>query len=418
MSGTVHILGAGMAGLSAAVTLAGAGRRVAVYEAAAQAGGRCRSYRDTVLGRTIDNGNHLVLSGNHAVFAYLDAIGATDAVEVLAPAEIPFLDLVSGQRWTVAPDRGRIPWSWLSAARRVPGAGLMDYLRGWRLTRATDAQAVADVMPVSGPLWDRFWAPVIVAVMNTPPAAAAAGSMGRVVRETLARGEAACRPVLFPSGLGEALVQPALRFIETNGGALQFNRRVRGIEQDADRVTALVLADGTVPVGPDDTVIAALPAGVAPEVLPGVTAPDRFTAIVNGHFVVDAAVAAPPFLGLIGGTAEWLFRRGDVVSVTVSAAGSLAETDSGAIAQALWRDVARAYGLGDRALPAHRILKEKRATFEQTPDQMRRRRGPQSPWRNLYLAGDWTDTGLPATIEGSLRSGRRAAGLVLESFQS
>ncbi len=121
------------------------------------------------------------------------------------------------------------------------------------------------------------------------------------------------------------------------------------------------------------------------------------------------------FLGLLGGTAEWLFVRGDVASVTVSAANELAEEESGVIARRLWADVAAALGLGGVPLPPHRIGKEKRATFAGTPVQVRRRAGTRTPWANLFLAGDWTDTGLPATIEGAVRSGRKASETILKS---
>jgi hypothetical protein len=114
-----------------------------------------------------------------------------------------------------------------------------------------------------------------------------------------------------------------------------------------------------------------------------------------------------------------LFVRGDVASVTVSAADSLAEEGSDAIATRMWREITRALGLEGQPLPAFRIVKEKRATFAQTPAETRRRPGFRTPWSNLLLAGDWTDTGLPATIEGSVRSGRTAAAaIVADSISS
>ena len=120
----------------------------------------------------------------------------------------------------------------------------------------------------------------------------------------------------------------------------------------------------------------------------------------------------------MGGTCQWLFVRGDIASVTVSAADALADQPSAAIAGRFWADVTRALGLGDAPLPPHRIVKEKRATFAQTPEEVARRPGTRTAWRNLCLAGDWTDTGLPATIEGAVRSGRAAADAVLATLSS
>src|ERR1700738_4537003 len=99
MSGTVHIIGAGLAGLSAAVRLLSRGRQVVVHEATAFAGGRCRSYHDAAVGMTIDNGNHLLLSGNHAALAYLRDIGAADRLPVPPAAAFDFIDIASRERW-------------------------------------------------------------------------------------------------------------------------------------------------------------------------------------------------------------------------------------------------------------------------------------------------------------------------------
>ena len=136
MTPTTHVIGAGLAGLAAAVRLAGAGQRVVLYEAAPQAGGRCRSYEDKQLGVTLDNGNHLLLSANHEALDYLDAIGARDRLVGPATARLPFLDLASGERWLVEPAAGRIPWWLLSSRRRIPGTTLADWLEGHRLATA------------------------------------------------------------------------------------------------------------------------------------------------------------------------------------------------------------------------------------------------------------------------------------------
>ena len=117
-------------------------------------------------------------------------------------------------------------------------------------------------------------------------------------------------------------------------------------------------------------------------------------------------------VGLIGGTAEWVFAFHDRLSVTVSAADHLMDTDTDDLALLLWRDVAAVHDLTG-PVPPWRIVKEKRATFAATPAQAARRPAARTPWANLFLAGDWTDTGLPATIEGALRSGNTAATLAL-----
>jgi hypothetical protein len=145
--------------------------------------------------------------------------------------------------------------------------------------------------------------------------------------------------------------------------------------------------------------------------LPGTDAPDTFRAILNAHFRIVPPPNAKAMVGLIGGTAEWVFAFHDRLSVTVSAADHLMDADTDDLTLLLWRDVSAVHDLTG-PVPPCRIVKEKRATFAATPAQDARRPAARTPWANLFLAGDWTNTGLPATIEGALRSGNTAANLV------
>jgi hypothetical protein len=208
-------------------------------------------------------------------------------------------------------------------------------------------------------------------------------------------------------GSSESFAEPALRFLEERQAEIRFNTRLRQIDVEDGWAVAL---DGE----KVERVVLAVTAPVATRLLPGLEAPDEFRAIVNAHYRV--AAEGPPFVGLVGGDAEWVFRKEGVLSVTVSAAETLVDLPAEELAPRLWRDTARAYGLPETPLPPARIVKEKRATFAATPAQLRRRPPGLGFWRNLFLAADWTDTSLPATIEGSIRSGHRAAHLVLASL--
>ena len=400
-----------MAGLAAAVELAREGHAVVLHEAAGAAGGRCRSFFDDRLDCPIDNGNHLLLSGNRDTMRYLRIVGADHLLAGPASACFPFLDLRTGERWLLRPNAGRLPWWILDSRRRVPGTAFTDYLAGLRVALAGGDRTVTDCVGGSA-LFERFWEPLAVAVLNTPAELGAARLLRPVLYETFALGEAACRPRIARTGLSDTFVAPALEFLRRHGAAIRFNSRLRAIGCARGRARHLDFGQETIALGEKDSVVLAVPPAAAADLVPDLDAPVESQPIVNAHFRLAEPAELPdelPFLGLIGGTAQWLFARGAVASITISAANAHVDEPVEKIARETWRDVAAALGRDPDALPPYRVVKEKRATFAQTPRNLKRRPATRSGLANLYLAGDWIDTGLPATIEGAMRSGTAAA---------
>jgi squalene-associated FAD-dependent desaturase len=414
--GTVHIVGAGLAGLAAAIGLVGTGRKIVVHELARHAGGRCRSYFEPSLGLTVDNGNHLLLSANHAALAFLRTIGAEEKLVGPEEAEFAFADLASGERWLLRPNKGRVPWWIFSAARRVPGTRPADYLALTGLLPLRRDRKLVELIDCKGTLYERLSRPVFLAALNTDPAEASALLASAILRETLARGGSACRPLVAEGGLGAAFIDPALAYLEREGVKLCFDHQLRRFQLAGDKVAALDFGEDIVRLAESDRVILAVPAKVASLFLPELSAPNEFRAIVNAHFKLDPPKTLPKVLGIINGTAEWLFAFPGRVSATISAADRWIEPPRELLAKKIWADIARLTGLGEE-LPPWQIVKERRATFAALPRENAKRPGSQTRWRNLFLAGDWTATGLPATIEGAIRSGNSAARLVRTAAQ-
>jgi hydroxysqualene dehydroxylase len=175
MQRTVHIVGAGISGLSAAVRLANANFKVHVHEATQQAGGRCRSYFDAATNLTIDNGNHLLLSGNRHAVAYARSIGTEAGLVGPARARFPFVDLTTGQRWLLDLGEGRLPLWVFDPARRVPDTGLLDYLALMPLIWASPGRLVGDAIPCEGRLYQRLVQPLLLAALNVDPPEGSAG---------------------------------------------------------------------------------------------------------------------------------------------------------------------------------------------------------------------------------------------------
>ena len=414
----VHVVGAGLAGLAAALTLAQSGVGVVLHEAAPQAGGRCRSYVDAKLGCRIDNGNHLLLAANRAAMRYIDLIGARATLTGPGVAEYPFLDRATGERWVLRPNAGKIPWWVLAPSRRVRGTSPFSYLPARRLMQAPAQAVVTEILDPAATIFRRLWQPLAVAALNTEAEAGSARLFGEVVRQSLGQGGAACIPLLPREGLSETLIDPALGKLSTAHGAFRTGSRLRSLAFESDRLAALDFDGGVETVLEGEAAILAVPAPIAARLLPDLVAPDEFRAIVNAHYRIAMHGDAPWFVGVIGGTAEWVFRKPEILSVTVSAADRLIDMPAEELAPILWRDVAAAFDLAAEPMPPWQIVKEKRATFAATPAQLQRRPKAATRWTNLALAGDWTDTGLPATIEGAIASGFAAADLLLGRAES
>lgn len=413
----IHIIGAGLAGLAAALRLAGVGRSITIHEATAQAGGRCRSYQDQATGMLIDNGTHLLLSGNHAALSYAKTVGSDAGLRGPSEAEFPFLDLANDEQWTLRFGDGRFPWWVLDKDRRVPQTGVIDYLPLVRLAWSPSERPIGEVMTCAGPIYQRLLEPFLLAALNIAPRDGSAKLAGALIRETLALGGQACRPLLAQNGIGNVFVEPAVAYLRQLGISVTLQDELRNMQFSDGCVTQLDFAERQINLAEADSVILAVPPYIAAKLVPNLRAPSSFCGIVNAHFRIDPPADLPPMLGVINGTCQWIFALPGRISVTISDAGGFFDLPREQLAQKIWQDVAKIARL-PQALPPWQIVRERRATFAATPEQNALRPVAETTWDNLFLAGDWTATGLPATIESAIRSGNRAADLVSKSMRA
>jgi squalene-associated FAD-dependent desaturase len=262
-------------------------------------------------------------------------------------------------------------------------------------------------MTCSGLLYDRLWHPLLLAALNTDPAEADAGLAAAVIRETLLRGGRAYRPLIAKEGLSSTLVEPAIRYLQARNGEVRFEHNLHAVRFEGQRVAALDFGGDAVDVG-NDAVVLAVPPFMAKTLVPSLQAPDEFRAIVNAHYAIEPPAGFPPMIGVINGTVEWIFAFPGRLSVTISGADRLIASPREQLAETIWREVAAVAGIAEK-MPPWQIVRERRATFAALPAQNGKRPGAATQWDNLVLAGDWTATGLPATIEGAIRSGNTAA---------
>jgi len=430
VTGRVHIIGAGLSGLSAAIACLDHALPVTLYEGAGQAGGRCRSFFDRTLNRQIDNGNHFILSANRAARAYLKRIGADDQMTAPAFANFPFVDVKSGERWTLKFNEGPIPFWLFDSRSRIPGTTVSDYLGGLKIAMAGADKTVSEALGLGENAADdlvfkRLWEPMTLAVLNTTPAIGSARLLWAALRESFALGGQACIPMTARDGLGTAFVSPALRVLEAAGETVIFGMRLRNLVRENGRITALEFTNETVPVSSDDQVILALPPSRLRQVMPELDPPGDDASILNVHFKAPealprAALGDGFFLGMLESDAQWAVIHDDIVSLTVSASHAIGmdEVPNPDVAERLWKETRIALGLGDMRFDEVRVIREKRATFDQSPAGAAKRLEPVTAHSNLFLAGDHTKTGLPATIEGSIRSGNRAGDLAFRQISA
>jgi hypothetical protein len=399
---TVHVAGAGMAGLAAALTAARAGHRVAVHEAAATAGGRCRSFFDSTLGRSVDNGTHVVLGANRAIRDFLTSAGGGGVLGPATGGAVPFLDLSTGAGWSVDCRRGAV-----GAVLGCGGLPAIAMVLGKLLAPGTDA-TVAQAYGGLGPLHEHLIAPLATAVLNRSVEHAPAAQLAPVLRSLAFAGRGALAPYVAPRGLSPDWIDPVLRALEAFGAVVSFHDPLTDIEIENGGLRSAQFRSGAVHFGQGDALILAVPPWGFGSLSPHIAVPRYETsAIICTHFLVSPAPRLPggaALMGVTGATAEWLALRGDILSVTVSAAERLLDMDAPYIAGLLWRDAAAVLSMDDRPLPPHRVIKERRATARVGGGV-----GPQTGLSGLLIVGGWCDGAAPDTLEAAARSGIKAA---------
>ena len=415
--GILHIIGGGLSGLSCAVKSVKGKNSCIIYEASPQAGGRCRSYQDPDMRCLIDNGNHILLGANLKTLNYLCDIGARELVTEIDPATFPFMDINNNSYWTVEPSSPYLPTWMLNPKKRILNATLFHYLEALKLAFSKEKNTVGQIMNRGSPLYDTLWDPMCKAILNTDADEASARMLWKVIKNTLFKGEKACRPIVFNEGLSATLITPALKYIKDHQSEVRYKTRIKELKFKKNKVVALSSSDTNFNVNNNDAVVLAVPPEVCSNLWPKLNTEFKTLPIVNVHFRLSKAIQLPggrPFLGLIGSHSQWIFSRKNILSVTISAAKVHVDMPNWELADLIWAEVKAVCEVQEKKLPPWRVIKERRATIAQTPPNIKARPQPQTVINNLFIAGDWTNTGLPATIEGSVTSGNVAANLAMK----
>ena len=437
----VVVVGAGCAGLSAAVRLVQQGARVLVVEQRRRLGGRATAFADPATGEVVDNGQHALFGCYHETFAFLRAIGAEDRVALDERLDVEIVDR-DGHRSRLVTARwpaplhlvgGLVRWralGWSDRVAAVRMAAALGRLRrdesaaDWARLGRTTAHDWLVAQRQTPRIIDLLWEPLVVAALNQQPAVTAAAPFVRVLLELFggSRRDAAIGLPRVP--LDALFADPARQWLEARGSAVWCGAGAT-LVVDGDRVSGVELRGQTIEA---PVVVSAVPWFSFAALARGVPALEdtsrrassmAASPIVTVNLWYDRTVTDSPFVGLPGRTFQWVFDKGRILG---EAASHLSLVSSGADAVVAAGNQALIALAGQEvaaALPAARqavirrgvVVREHRATFSLSPGQPDRPR-PETAIGGLYLAGDWTDTALPATIEGAVASGHRAATLI------
>ena len=385
-----YIIGAGLAGLSAAYHLTKAGHKdIAVLEASPHIGGRCRSFYDDRLKMEIDNGNHLLMGANKHTLELIKELGIDERFHRFDGRIFTFFNNRKGERYYFKPPFPDMEIYGIS--------GFLNFIRFIALPAKGTVKQAFRLSPI---LFDEIINPISRSILNTPSDIADAGLLRRTFLKiiTSRKGFSYYYP---KKSWDDALIKPLVEILKNSGVEIKTGMAVKDIQNSASAIYRLIVNDDEIDVS-DATVILAVPPSVAAKHI-SITVPTEFYPIINIHFKVEH-ILEPQIIGVIESNIEWVFVKPGLVSTTFSAAG--AKLNEAEMVKEAWATCYKVLGLkGD--LPPYQVIVEKRATFAATKEQLAKRPKNKTKYKNLFLAGDYTRTGLPATIEGAIISGKK-----------
>ncbi len=446
MTTDVAIIGGGLSGLAAAVELASHGVHVALYEQAPKLGGRCYSYTDESTGDIVDNGQHVLIGAYKNTFRYLGLIGTKQFLRAQNALQLPLYHPAKGfAEFKVSRlpkplhvTAGMLKFNLLSFKERQQLLNIGIMIRRWNskleqhLSSLTVDQWLTELHQ-SNEAKQCLWFPLAISIMNELPGRASAMLFARSLKSALLGKKSDASMFIPVIGQTELYVTPAERFLLDRKAKIFRNAEVTTVDVSHSRATGITLKDGTGCHAKH--VIIAVPPHSLEKLLPKelqslepFSHAEQFSCspIVSIHLWFEREFMKTEFLGLINSRLQWIFNRRKIIGGEKSITGFLSAVISGAydvvdlpkeqIVKIALEDLQKVFPESGKTSLLHSIvIKEKRATFSPTNDVEAFRPGTVTPIENCLMAGDWTNTGVPATIEGAVLSGFKAAKVILQS---
>jgi squalene-associated FAD-dependent desaturase len=439
---SVAIAGGGLAGLAAACNLADAGYGVTLFEKRPFLGGRAYSYTDKSSGLTVDNGQHVFLGCCTEYIRFLERLGVRDAAHLQKRFRVPVIDKVWGESLLAAADLPP-PMHLLPSLLRFrslsPGEKA---LAGWALSQIhlTNRARHPELDDITFEEWllarkqslhaiRSLWNLIVLPTLNGDTSRVSADVALMVFQEGFLRSRHGANIGWAKVGLSELLAGAARRYIEERGGELRIEEALCGVEVEGGEVSRLRVGSGEVTA---DAYVIALPVESVLDALPDVVRDEAFFArirrigtspIVNVHLWYDRPVWRRRFAAFLNTPMQWVFNKsklwgesggGQYLDISLSGAHDFVDLPSSEIIQLFTKEMFALFPETRGAeLVRSLVVKQREATFDAVPGVSVLRPTQATPLRNLILAGDWTQTGWPATMESAVRSGQLAASAVI-----
>lgn len=448
------IIGGGFAGLAAGVTLSERGYEVRLLERRNHLGGRAYSFIDSKTGDVVDNGQHLFMGCYHHTVAFLAKIGRLDRLKFQERPRVDFLDRDGFTTFDCPPLPA--PLHVLAGLLRMKGLGIGDKLRTVNVGRAIKSNGKfspgaltvdqwLDELGQSARIKQRFWQPMVVATLNQSPDIASARMLKVVLQQAFGGSSKDSSIGISRVGLSDLYTDGAFDFIKSRGGDVQPGAQVRRLVIERGVVAAVELKDGQRVEG--DYFISAVPPEALFTILPDELRNSEFASlmslgsspIVSINLWFDRPIVGREFVGLLGTRSQWIFnkdlilnerqsgmpalpgspgkRKSNQVAVIISAARDFVDWTRNDLVDMAISELHELLPASRSAALLHSVIvKEREATLSHSVESDSLRPGPRTSISNLILAGDWTDTGLPATIESAVMSGDVAAQIVDDRY--
>ena len=441
----VVVIGGGVSGLAAAVDLASRDLSVLLVEQKQHCGGRTYSFADKETGDEVDNGQHLMMGCYHSTLKYLSTIGALSEVSIQKKLSVTLRDPRRGaQKLQSASLPGALGvLAGLMGFKSLSLAGRLSLLRvcaAVLLARPDDDERLQSVtvrkwldgLHQSETARKYLWNIIAIGTLNESPETASAALFAKVLQAAFLGSGRDSSLIIPKKGLSRVLVDGAVVFLVHHRSSVLLGTAVERLVTAGEHVSGVVLSDGQTIV--PRAVVSAVPHFDLPKLLAhdGARLPDQMQApgrfvsspIISIHLWFDRRFMEEDFVALVDSPVHWVFNKSGMygrndegrqyLSLVISSAGNIVEKEKDELVAMAVGELRRFYPESSGASLVHSlVIKEKRATFSPRPETYGHRPGAATSMRNFFLAGDWTDTKLPATIEGAIRSGRAAAALFL-----